>query len=42
MALLEEIAAEAEALKARTPSGASGKFRAGGYFYSSTGETPND
>ena len=42
MALLEEIAAEAEALKARAPSGASGKFRAGGYFYSSTGETPND
>lgn len=42
MALLEDIAAEAEALKARAPSGASGKFRAGGYFYSSTGETPND
>ena len=42
MAVLEEIAAEAEALKARAPSGASGKFRAGGYFYSSTGETPDD
>ncbi|MBU2981863.1 hypothetical protein KO498_08550 [Lentibacter algarum] len=36
MALLEEIAQDAERLKAQAPAGAAQRFRAGGYFFSST------
>ncbi|MCV2892939.1 DUF6502 family protein [Lentibacter sp. XHP0401] len=42
MALLEDIASQAEALKLKAPTGASARFRAGGYFYSATGETSDD
>lgn len=42
MALLERIAAKAEAAKAQAPKGATGRIRAGGYFYATTQEDNND
>ena len=42
MKLLQDIAQEAETLKAGNSSGASARFRAGGYFFATTDDAAND
>ncbi len=42
MALLRDIAQEAEALKATNPSSATARFRAGGYYFATTDTGPDD
>ncbi len=42
MTLLRDIAQDAEALKAKNASGAPARFRAGGYFFATKDEAPDD